>query len=192
MFKLDFEFIKILGCKTFGQYLENGKNNWGEPVSGKRIKLIADEQDIHFHSGFAWWDARLSPSHGTLEIRACGQQPPDATLAVSALALGLIENLSEAEKLYKQLTHVQWQKLRFDALRHGFGAKAKGFNVVKSIKILLEIAKKGLQKRNLREEKYLDVLFKRSAKRKNPSDEITQAFRKNGIQSLLERTAIRI
>lgn len=101
MVKRDGQFIKILNCKTFGEFLEKGDHNEGQTVDGRIVPLASSPDDVVFHNGFAWWQARLAPAYGTLEVRPCGQQPPGATLAVSAFSLGLVENLSEAEKLYK-------------------------------------------------------------------------------------------
>ncbi len=184
------EFIKILYKKTIDEYFACGNNNKGETVKGKVVHLKAEIDDLLFACGFMWWQARLSPYYGTLEIRMCGQQPPDATICVSALSLGILENLNEAERIYKKYSHRQWQLLRFDTLRHGLRAKVEKKSIIPLIKALLGIAKQGLKNRNLGEEKYLEPLYKRLKNQKNPADEISIIFKKKGVNGLIKRVAL--
>ena len=109
----------------------------------RRTGLAAMPQDIQFHGGFAWWQARLASSHGTLEIRPCSQQPDDAVMAVAAMGLGLVENLKDAYHLYKTHSLAEWRRLRFDVLRHGLRASILDRPVLPLVRRMLEIARTG-------------------------------------------------
>lgn len=190
MVKRNNEYIKILNCKTFGEYFEKGKNNIGETVAGEQISLESIPEDIIFHNGFAWWDARLAPLYGTVEVRPCSQQPDNAILAPAAFSLGLIENLSEAEKLYKQYMVKDWRKLRFDVLRHGFQATIQSESILPIVTQALTIAKEGLKSRNLGEEKFLEVLEKRVANKKTQAEEVKDVFDKKDLKKFFELVEI--
>ncbi len=187
MVKRGKEYIKIIGCATFLDYLKNGKNNRGENAKGKIVHLKSELQDVQFQNGFAWWQARLASSYGTIEIRPCAQQPPNATMAVAALSLGIIENLQKATKLYERFSLSSWRKLRFDALRHGLNSSMQEHKVATSklAKELLQIAEEGLKTRRLGEEVLLDVLFERLNKKETPADVVKRIFNKKNIKPFL-------
>lgn len=191
MIKRENEFFQILDQKTYKEFILAQKPQEVSDVHGKIKKVKPKLSDIYLHSGFAWWDARLSPSHGTLEVRTCGAQPIEATLAIPAIALGILENLEEAQKLSSKLSHKQWTKLRFDALRNTFNATpANGKSIIPYIKRLLDIAKKGLEKRGLHEEEFLEPLEKRLSEKKSPADNIIEIFNRKGIEGVLEHSEI--
>lgn len=191
MVKRNGQYIKILDCKTFGEYLSKGKRNSGETVNGKRVSLTSSPDDILFHNGFAWWDARLASAYGTIEIRPCSQQPDVSILAPTAFSLGLIENLDEAQKLYASYPLKSWQKLRFDVLRHGLGAEIAGKSILPLVKQALSIAKSGLKKRGLNEEKFLEVLESRVEKKTTLADQVKKAFDKNNLKKFFDLVEIR-
>lgn len=191
MVKRGEEFIKVLERSSFGHFMACGKNNHGETVAGERIPIEALPQDVFFHAGFVWWTARLALMHGTLEIRPCAMQPDDAMLSVAALSLGLVENLAKATELHQRYKHHSWKNLRFDALRHGMRAEIEGVPIAPLVVEMLEIAKEGLQERELGEEVYLEPLFERAAKKETPAEKVRRIFTTDGIQGLLEATIIR-
>lgn len=191
MVKRDGQYIRIQDCETFGDYLDRAKNT-GQTVSDKVISLQSSPEDIHFQGGIAWWQARLASSYGTLEVRPCGQQPPDATMAIAAISLGLVENLGEAEKLYNKLSLADWRKLRFDALRHGMQAHtSQGESIMPLVKEALAIARKGLQKRGLGEEIFLDVLDKRAASGRTVADQVKEVFDAKNLQKFFDLVEIK-
>lgn len=191
MVKRDGQYIKILNCKTFADFLNKKNKNIGETVSGRKVKLTALDSDIQFHNGFAWWDARLASSYGTIEIRPCSQQPNDAILAPSAFALGLIENLKTSERLYKTYTVSQWRKLRFDVLRHGLQATIDSSSILHLVGQALEIARQGLKKRGLGEEKFLGVLQNRVKKKQTLAQEVKRVFDAKDLTKFFDLVEIR-
>lgn len=192
MVKRGREFIKILDSRTFGTYLANGKANFGETVKGERVPLESEPRDLFFHAGFSWWVARLAPMHGTLEVRVCAQQPQEAVLCVTALSLGIVENLDAACAMHDEHPRRVWQKLRFDALRHGMRATfADGAPIIPYVERLLEISKQGLLKRGLGEETYLEPLYERLRKQETPADEVKRVFAQGGIPALVEHTRVK-
>lgn len=191
MVKRGNEYIKILGHDTFGEFIRSRKRTEGNTVNGKSVTLVAEPDDILFQSGFAWWAARLAPSHGTLEVRSCSQQPENAMLSVAAFTLGLIENLQEASALYDQYSLADWRKLRFDVLRHGLSATLEGQSVVPLVKAALRISRQGLSKRGLGEEKFLNVLDQRVAEGLTVADKVKVIFDKNNLQPFFNLVEIR-
>jgi glutamate--cysteine ligase len=192
MVKRGDEYIKIMDCKTFGDFVRADGESVGQSVDGSLVRLEGMPEDIYLQSGFAWWQARLAPAHGTLEIRPCSQQPENATLSVAALALGLIENLEEAFKMYAEYTLEDWRKLRFDALRHGLEAELKNKSpILPLVNQLLEIAKEGLRKRKLGEEKFLTVLENRTQKALTVANEVKAVFDKNNLIPFFDLVEIR-
>jgi gamma-glutamylcysteine synthetase len=191
MVKRDGQYVKILNRKTFGEFLASGDQNEGETVNGERIPLASSAEDLHFHNGFAWWQARLASAYGTLEIRPCGQQPANATMSIAALALGLVENLSEAEALYKEYSVAEWRKLRFDVLRHALKATVNDRPVTELVGRALEIASAGLQKRGLGEEKFLTVLQQRLDRQATLADEVKTVFNPNDLSKFFDLVEIK-
>ena len=191
MVKRGNEYIKIMGCNTFGDFIKGRKRCEGQTVDGKVVALIAQPDDILFHAGFAWWTARLAPNYGTLEIRPCSQQPEDAMLSVAAFSLGLIENLQAASALYAQYALTDWRKLRFDVLRHGLHATMKEQPVTSLVQQALQISREGLISRRLGEEKYLNVLDERADSGLTPADKAKTVFDKSNLQPFFDLVEIR-
>lgn len=190
MVKRNNEYIKILDRSTFKDFIRN-KESVGQTVDGKHVRLLSLPEDIGMQSGFAWWQARLAPEYGTLEIRPGSQQPENATLCVAALALGLVENLQSAHQLYSKHALTDWRKLRFDVLRHGFRATIKENSVLPLINTALQIAKVGLQKRNLGEEIYLSVLEQRAQDISSVAEKVKAIFDKNDLSPFFDLVEIR-
>lgn len=184
MVKRQGEYIKILGRKTFLEFLTN-KSSVGLRVNGNNVLLRPNLNDIHFQAGFAWFDARLAPAYGTLEARVCCQQPPGETLIVPAFVLGVVENLEKAEKLLGQFRWTEWQKLRFEALRHALSSCIGEKEVLPMVNELVDIAEKGLNKRKLGEEKYLVPLKIRLKDKKSPADRAIDIFKTKGLSGVL-------
>jgi gamma-glutamylcysteine synthetase len=184
------QYLGILGRSTFLEYLDKADRNIGQTVDGATVPLTSDPLDLDLHAGFAWWQARLASAHGTLEVRPCSQQPDNATLAVPAMVLGLVENLTDAEHLYRQYSVAQWRRLRFDVLRHGLRAATHDRPVSALADRLLDIAEAGLRSRGLGEERFLTVLRQRVQRRVTPADEVARVFDPNDITPFLDLVEI--
>ncbi|MBB5867854.1 gamma-glutamylcysteine synthetase [Allocatelliglobosispora scoriae] len=191
MVKRDGQYIQITGCRTFADYLARGGDNTGMTVMGEAVPLSCAPEDIQFHGGFAWWQARLAAPYGTIEFRPCSQQPPDATLAVAALGLGVMESLHDAHALYDRFTVTDWRRLRFDVLRHGLKASLRDLPVTALAQQLLDIARAGLISRGLGEEAFLDVLQERVSAGVTVADPVAAAFDPDDLTAFLDLVRIR-
>lgn len=168
------------------EFLLHQQGSQGKRFNQEHILVYPQDEDIYFQTGFAWHNARLSPSYGTVEARVFCQQPPQETMSTHALTLGIIENLAEAEKLLARFSWEAWEKLRFDALRHTFKAKISNQEITPLLSELLEIALSGLKKRGLNEEQFLEPLFERLKSQKSPADSAIELFESQGLEALLK------
>jgi glutamate--cysteine ligase len=170
---------------TFADYLEQ-KSVEATNLNGETVTIIPDSSDIHYHKTLFYWNARLVPNYGTIEVRMPCQQPPKDTLVTAALNLGLMENLREAEAFINQYDWTVWKHLRTQAIRYAFEAKLpNGESIVPLIRQLLMIAKTGLEKRGLNEAPFLNPLFERLEKQQSPADVAIDIFKKEGMTGLL-------
>lgn len=184
MVKRGKQFIKIIGRRTFMDFMLNEKSR-GETVQGKKVWLRPKVDDLFFHSGFAWHCARLSPGYGTVEARVFCQQPPGETMVVPALVLGLVENLEEAEKLADELPWNAWRHVRSRGARKALEAKVMGRSIIPLVRKMLDISRRGLMRRGLGEERYLETLYRRLKDRRSPADNVRVIFKSAGIKGLL-------
>jgi gamma-glutamylcysteine synthetase len=179
------EYFRLLHKTRFIDFLLCQEGATGERVNGETVLLFPEWEDVYFHAGFAWFNARLAPAHGTLEARVFCQQPPGETLAVPALVLGLVENLEQVEALVAAFSWPEWKRLRSDALQHTFRASIGGQNILPLVRELLHIAESGLQKRGLKEEVFLKPFFERVEREKPPADEAIDTFETAGLDAFL-------
>lgn len=162
----------------------------GEDFQGSAAELRPHLDDLYLQSGFAWFNARLAPRHGTMESRVACQQPPGESLCAQALTLGLIENLSASEALLNTLPWTVWRQCRHDALRHGLRACIQGRPITRLLEQLLCIAEQGLTRRGLGEAEYLAPLWKRLARGANAADQARKLFQQEGLDALLQSVSL--
>ncbi len=141
------------------------------------------------HEGSVWFCARPRV-YGTIEMRPAALQPWNDMAAVSALTLGLMENLDESEMFIKQFRWDSLRALRLEAVRIGFEAKLNDVPVAGFAHRVLELAADGLKKRSLGEEKYLECLFERVDKQKAPVDIGREYNERGGVELLLEKSSL--
>jgi gamma-glutamylcysteine synthetase len=165
-------FRFVLGFRCL--FLPDGRGGYvrpGRPMS----EVLATRPDLDaflFHDHYVWPSARPRARLGTVEIRPACQQPPGASWAAAALALGLVEARREVEDLvHDRLDPEPWPALlrfRRAAVRDGIRASPPfpGF-----LDELTELAGRGLEARRLGEEVLLAPLAERLDRRMGPSDE---------------------
>lgn len=181
------KLVKILNKPTFKDFMFNKTTpTIGQTLEGKKLIVEPKIKDIHYLNTFCYFNARLVPKLGTIESRMCCQQPPNAALAPTAVTLGILSNLEEAKEMMEMYSWETWRQIRLDALKHTFKTLINGQNIVSLVTKFLEIAKKGLLKRNLGEEVFLKPLFKRVSSQSSPADEAIALFEKEGFESFLE------
>ncbi len=191
-----FKLQKQLSSKGIGIECELPIVDWqGEAVSFEVIEGLFEylekegftlKQDVHTQNGFCYYNARLVSKFGTVENRMCCQQPPRETMVTSALTLGVLENLEEAETLVKEISFVSPKQLRMEAIQYALDAQLEGKSIVPYLRQLLQIAEKGLKKRGLGEENFLAPLFERLNRLEVPADVAIRIFEEEGREAFLE------
>ncbi|MGO9903579.1 MAG: hypothetical protein ACLP0J_28810 [Solirubrobacteraceae bacterium] len=81
-------------------------------AAGDIVQITPEPSDIITFAHHLEFDARLCPAHGTVESRISCAQPPGAAVEAAAFALGLVENLADAERLIEGLPHHDQKRLR--------------------------------------------------------------------------------
>ncbi len=183
------QFFQILNNNTFEDYLQNSYTSQGKTLCGQTVDIQPETNDISELIPFSWFNARLVPKYGTVESRMCCQQPPGETLTSTALTLGLVENLEEAEYLMNTFQWETWQETRIEAAKYTFDATIDGVGIVSFLSTLLDIAGKGLKKRGLGEEVFLTPLYTRLTQRMSPADTAIAIFEKEGMEAFLDQYA---
>ncbi|MDY7033067.1 MAG: glutamate-cysteine ligase family protein [Thermodesulfobacteriota bacterium] len=162
------------------------KNQCGLSADGKPVSVRADQMDFDQHLTFFWHNARISP-YFTLENRVNDQQPPGDILVISALTLGIMENLDGAKSLMDSYPWELLREMRFCAIREGLSGKVAGISLSDISSAMLKIAEAGLRKRGFGEQKYLDPLWERLQQQICPADMAAEIFRSGGAEGLVER-----
>ena len=158
----------------------------GLSANGEHISVEAIPADFDQHLTFFWHNARISP-YFTLENRVNDQQPPDDIMVVSALTLGIMENLNEATALIDSYPWQYLREARLCAIRDGLMASVQGIPISEMSMNVLHIAKVGLKKRGLGEEKFLDPLWERLEEGICPADMAANIFESGGERKLIEQ-----
>ncbi len=177
--------IGLPDYETFKKYYNNGNGvRKGENADGEKVDLTPQKEDISLHNTFFWHDARIS-RYFTIENRLNDQQPYDEMIVIPALTTGLTENLDEALEYLMQYDWDMLRQMRNNAIHKGFEASVNGAQVIDLCSDMLGIANKGLAKRGLGEEKFLETLFDRIKLRTNPANNAAKLFRSEGLESFI-------
>ncbi len=140
-----------------------------------------------------WFDARPR-AFGTIEVRPCCLQPWEDKMSVAAFVLGLVENLSETEKFLGDFLWEDLTLLRLEAIKEAMQAKVKTKNsanvpIADLLLSLYEISEKGLKKRGIGEEKYIQSLRDRIKNRTVPADRVIEVFKEKGVDGVISYSA---
>jgi len=164
---------------------------FGQTLEGEKYTIQPEVEDIHYLNSFCYFNARLAAKFGTIESRMCCQQPPDAALAPTALTLGLLSNLEETNKLVETYSWETWKAVKKMALQHTFKTTIDGKSILPVLTQFLEIAERGLLKRNLGEVIFLEPYYSRLSLQKSPADEAIAIFEEQGITGLLNHVVFK-
>ncbi|OJJ16831.1 hypothetical protein BKI52_33545 [marine bacterium AO1-C] len=192
LLKREQQLLQILNKPTFHDFLQNKTPTIAQNLEGKQVTVQPQPTDIHYLNTFCYFNARLVPQYGTIESRMCCQQPPGETFAPTALALGLIENLTDAQRLTHKLPWKTWKNVREQAGRKTFETQINNQSILPMLKELVDIAAKGLQKRHLGEECFLEPLYERIALQKSPADIANDIFEQQGLEAFLAHYAFKV
>lgn len=168
---------------TFKEYYESLRPAGVDP-EGRKVTLAPEEQDINLHSSCYWYNARISRYY-TVENRVNDQQPPGDLICVAALTLGLVSALGEAQE---ELRSYDWQALRRArdaACQDALAGRVDNLRLEDLSRRMLGIARLGLTRRGLGEERFLVSLENRLRQHECPADEAIRLYKTDGIRSLL-------
>ncbi len=183
------KLIQITNKSSYHSFMLNKSPAIGKTLEGDEVIIQPKTADLHYLNSFCYFNARLVPKLGTIESRMCCQQPPNASLAPTAMTLGILSNLEEAKKLMDAHPWEIWKQIRLGALQHTFKSKIEGKSILPLVSKVLEVAKEGLLKRNLGEEEFLKPLYLRLATQSSPADEAIRIFKKEGMDGFLNHYA---
>jgi gamma-glutamylcysteine synthetase len=179
------QYIRILNKATFKDYLLDESLAIGDTLQGKKLIVQPRLSDIEQLIPFSWFNARLVPKYGTVESRMCCQQPQKETLTSTALSLGLIENLDQAQKISNLYSLDTWKKVRTNATRHALATTINGVSIIPLLSQLLDVANVGLKSRGLGEELFLQPLYERLNTLTTPADNAIAVFNNLGLKGFL-------
>ena len=170
--------------RTFEEYYKLGRAV-GCDTRGQEVSFVPEESDIDVHNSCYWYNARIS-RYFTVENRVNDQQPPDALMCIAALTLGLVSALSEAKE---ELSVYDWEMLREVreiACRQGLLGKIGDIQLAVVALRMWGIARRGLLRRGLGEEKFLIPLERRLCEFRCPADQAKDLFVNGGIDALVD------
>ncbi len=159
-----------------------------------RFKIFFDEQQS-LASFFDAYDshnvdefAQKNTTKLYVETRNMASQPWEEVMCTPAFMLGLVENISEAQKIVDSKSWEYWIELREKTIEKSLEVD----EVIPFAEQLLAIAKQGLEKRGLGEEKYLEPLFTRLEKRESPAMRMRKDFQEKGIEGYIKERIIQL
>ncbi len=161
----------------------------GHDLDGNPLRFAPAPEDLDLHNSCYWYTARIS-RYFTVENRVFDQQPADALTAPAALTLGLVSALDEAEE---ELQKYDWDALRAareSACRGGLAGQLDGRPVADAARHMLAVARDGLERRKLGEERFLEPLEARLQAARCPADDVAERFAAGGMEALIEARSI--
>ena len=160
-------------------------------ADGDAVEITPEPSDILAFAHHLEFDARLCPTHGTVESRISCAQPPGAAVEAAAFALGLVENLADAEQLIEGMSFADQKRLRIAGARHGLTFPDEDSKMHRLVEAALQIAEHGLRRRGHGEQRLLAGFWERLAARTTYADEDISLFQTRGVQGLIEARAHR-
>jgi gamma-glutamylcysteine synthetase len=181
--------IGLPGYDTFRDYYTGGVKQ-GRRGDGSIAEVLPAEEDISLHNTFFWHGARIS-RYFTIENRMNDQQPYDEMAAVPALTLGLVENLDEANEIVRGFRWGDLRSLRNAAVHWGLDASVDGISAAELCGTMVEAAERGLVRRGLGEERYLEPLYRRLESKTNPAVCGSAVYRERGLKAYLDYVKVK-
>mgnify|MGYP000653871461 CR=1 FL=1 len=176
--------VVLEGHESFREYYTSERTR-GQDADGNKVELEPQEEDLDLHNSCYWYNARVSRYY-TVENRTNDQQPPGEMVSVAALTLGLVNALGEAEEEIHSYDWSTLRKARQAACRDGAEASVDDILLSDLAGRMVDIARKGLERRGKGEEKFLEPLEQRVNDRRCPADGAAELFNQDGIDGLLE------
>jgi len=142
------------------------------------------------HDHYNWNSARLRSAHGTVELRAACQQPPDEHMAASALSMGICEAANAlGDWLDGELGDRAWPMMTAwhpRVVELGLAAEDPFPGLLEGV---LSRCANALEARGRAEEIFLEPLFGRLEDRENPAQRARDVFLAGGMPALIDYAA---
>lgn len=142
--------------------------------------------DFLHHEHYVWHSARPRSAHGTIELRAAGQQPPHEHMAATALGLGCIQAGDQIlAYLNELLGDDAWSIMRQwhgEVLKHGLEAEEPASGLIEQV---LTLAAQSLEDRGAAEGAFIEPLFDRLHRKENPAQRARSVFKSKGMEGML-------
>ncbi len=180
--------VVLTKYETFAEYYASATAE-GSDLDGHPVQLTPAPEDLDLHNSCYWYTARIS-RYFTVENRVFDQQPPDAILAPAALSLGLVSALDEAEEELRQYGWDALRAARESACRYALQGQVNGHSLADAARGMLSVARQGLERRNLGEERFLEPFEARLQTRRSPADETAELFAAGGVEAIIEARSI--
>ena len=161
----------------------------GYDLDGREVPLNPVPEDLDLHNSCYWYCARASRYY-TVENRACDQQPPGELLCPAALTLGLISALGEAREELRSWAWADLRNGRTSACSAGLNGWAGSLPLSTLAGRMVAIARTGLQRRGLGEERFLAPLDERLARKACPADGVRDLVERSGVPALVAAAAV--
>ena len=184
---INFEPVQIL--EYFNREGVTGEYYDNEEGAYKRIEVTPEPGDINYLRTFKFEDLTF---RGTIEFRSCCAQPLRDTMTVGAFHLGLQQKLDELDELLENdniLYHHGYtpNELRHLFVRRKYPAYLELEKLAGLAEDILKLAREGLRDRGFGEEIYLDPLFERINRRRNPAIDMLEAVRSGrSLEEIIE------
>ncbi len=162
----------------------------GDPYGGFTrydvpLAELLEQRDLSFddfllHEHYLWPSARPRARLGTLEVRPACQQP-GASFAAAALSLGLATAADDV----LEIVGPSWPALvrfRGRAVRDGLAAVEPRSGILSE---LVAAAERALASRGLGEERYVEEIRERLARRRGPADDARSILVEGGVERLV-------
>lgn len=154
-----------------GEYYDDG--------SYKEIAFTPAIEDLEYLRTFKFVDLTF---RGTIEFRSVCCQPITDVMTVAAFHLGLKKQLKELDRMLQEDTVLYHHGFSATELRKllvkqelpGFVEKEALYGLAKQV---VDLAKKGLQKRGYGEEIFLEPLYERIKKQVNPARQMLEQLK---------------
>lgn len=164
--------------------------DWGKPhlvLDPSKVSVDDFMNHIKDDSLEEYLDGKLVNCY--LEYRGAPASPKGEEMALPSLVVGLGNNLDELKVFTKQFSWTSWCDLPYVSAVQGLSASIDGKSVAPLISELIKIAERGLLRRGMSEEVYLEPFKERIRSGKNPADKTVALLKEKGKNKFIQTLA---
>ncbi len=182
------DYLKATGLLKQFLTRENGDYSTTEALYLDYM-LKSPKTDWKYHwmllEGMTWLNARVRTPYSTIEVRPACTASLDGTEALTALCLGIVENLTEVKEMVFEYPWSFWQGKRGRAI-----AGVQDDIMDSLADRMLMLAEKGLKNRCYGEESLLGLLYDRLYLKTNPAKKALKVFEQEGFDSFIKTISL--